>query len=133
MERRRSGIRFAKREKRNNRSVIDEGIYEDVVCWKFDSDIFNIRPLRFIFQIPTTSVKGHYKLRVEGLYAGIAGGVAFANETDLEFSQRSMTIFIQTNKPIYKQGEQGFIIIAHFEVIFIDMVSNMKFPFSRQQ
>jgi hypothetical protein len=44
-------------------------------------------------------------LRVEGLYDGVLGGVAFLNETSLIFSQRSMTIFIQTDKPIYKQSE----------------------------
>lgn len=57
------------------------------------------------FQIPPTSVPGDYKLRVEGLYDGVTGGVAFLNETQLMFSQRSMTIFIQTDKPIYKQSE----------------------------
>ncbi len=64
--------------------------------------------------MPGTSVKGHYKLRVEGLHDGISGGVAFVNETDLTFSQRSMTIFIQTDKPIYKQGENGKLSLRIF-------------------
>jgi hypothetical protein len=58
-------------------------------------------------QIPTTSVTGKYKLRVEGSYDRLMGGIAFVNETFLTFSQRSMTIFIQTDKPVYMQGETG--------------------------
>lgn len=57
--------------------------------------------------MPTTSVTGDYKLRVEGLYDGVIGGYAFNNETLLNFSQRSMTIFVQTDKPIYKQSDIG--------------------------
>lgn len=60
-----------------------------------------------ILQVPPTSVPGEFKLRVEGLYNSLYGGSAFVNETKLTFSQRSMTIFIQTDKPIYIQGETG--------------------------
>ncbi|XP_022694685.1 CD109 antigen-like [Varroa jacobsoni] len=58
-----------------------------------------------LMQVPTTSVQGRYKLRVEGNVNGVLGGTAFVNETILEFSQRSMTIFIQTEKPLYMQGQ----------------------------
>lgn len=58
-----------------------------------------------LMRVPTTSATGEYKLRVDGLYEDILGGVAFSNETKLAFSQRSMTIFIQLDKPVYKQGE----------------------------
>lgn len=57
--------------------------------------------------MPPTSVPGHYKLRVEGTYDGLLGGIAFVNETVLTFSQRSMTIFVQTDKPVYMQGQTG--------------------------
>jgi len=63
-------------------------------------------------QIPTTSVTGTYKLRVEGSYDRLMGGMAFVNETYLTFSQRSMTIFIQTDKPVYMQGESGMPTLA---------------------
>lgn len=33
------------------------------------------------------------------------GGNVFHNETFLEFEQRSMTIFITTDKPVYMQGQ----------------------------
>lgn len=57
--------------------------------------------------MPYTSAPGEYKLRLEGLYDNVLGGAAFANETKLTFSQRSMTIFIQLDKPVYMQGEMG--------------------------
>ncbi|CAG9763793.1 unnamed protein product [Ceutorhynchus assimilis] len=62
-------------------------------------------PETLLMQVPTTSASGEYKLRVEGLYEDILEGVAFSNETKLTFSQRSMTIFIQLDKPVYMQGE----------------------------
>ncbi|CAG9763786.1 unnamed protein product [Ceutorhynchus assimilis] len=63
-------------------------------------------PETLLMQVPTTSASGEYKLRVEGLYEDILEGVAFSNETKLTFSQRSMTIFIQLDKPVYNmQGE----------------------------
>lgn len=62
-------------------------------------------PETLLMRVPTTSVPGDYKLRVEGVYAQALGGIAFINETKIAFSQRSMTIFVQTDKPVYMQGE----------------------------
>lgn len=62
-------------------------------------------PEKLIMRVPPQSVPGNYKLRVEGLYDGVLGGVAFVNETNVVFSQRSMTIFIQTDRPVYMQGQ----------------------------
>uniref|UniRef100_A0A6B2E7M4 Putative alpha-macroglobulin n=1 Tax=Phlebotomus kandelakii TaxID=1109342 RepID=A0A6B2E7M4_9DIPT len=62
-------------------------------------------PEELLMRIPATSVKGEYKLRVEGLYNSVVGGLAFLNETKVTFSQRSMTIFVQTDKPVYMQSE----------------------------
>lgn len=58
-----------------------------------------------LLQIPTTSTPGIYKLRIEGNINGFLGGAVFLNESYLQFYQRSMTIFIQTDRPIYKQGQ----------------------------
>lgn len=63
-------------------------------------------PETMLMRVPPTSVPGDYKLRVEGVYSQALGGIAFINETRLTFSQRSMTIFIQTDKPVYMQGER---------------------------
>ncbi|GAB0098879.1 macroglobulin complement-related [Sergentomyia squamirostris] len=62
-------------------------------------------PEELLMRVPYTSVPGEYKLRVEGLYNAVVGGIAFLNETKVTFSQRSMTIFVQTDKPVYMQGE----------------------------
>ena len=62
-------------------------------------------PETLLLKIPPTSIPGHYKLRVEGNVNGVLGGTAFYNETILDFSQRSMTIFVTTDKPIYMQGQ----------------------------
>ncbi|XP_064537574.1 CD109 antigen [Drosophila montana] len=62
-------------------------------------------PETLLMRIPPTSVTGDYKLRVEGFYQDVFGGIAFLNDTRLDFSQRSMTIFVQTDKPLYMQGE----------------------------
>lgn len=62
-------------------------------------------PETLLLRVPPTSLPGHYKLRVEGNLNGVLGGTAFLNETVLDFSQRSMTIFVTTDKPIYMQGQ----------------------------
>ncbi|XP_002027253.2 CD109 antigen [Drosophila persimilis] len=62
-------------------------------------------PETLLMRIPPTSVTGNYRLRVEGFYQNVFGGLAFLNDTRLDFSQRSMTIFVQTDKPLYMQGE----------------------------
>ena len=62
-------------------------------------------PEQLMLKMPPTSVRGDYRLRVEGNYNSLTGGQAFLNETQLAFSQRSMTIFIQCDKPVYMQGQ----------------------------
>jgi len=62
--------------------------------------------------MPPTSVSGKYRLRVEGIAEAAFGSMAFINETNLDFSDRSLTIFVQTDKPVYRQGQTGKIIIA---------------------
>ncbi|EGI57831.1 PREDICTED: CD109 antigen [Acromyrmex echinatior] len=62
-------------------------------------------PETLMMRMPPTSVDGDYKLRIEGLFNSLTGGQAFLNETKLIFSQRSMTIFIQLDKPVYMQSD----------------------------
>lgn len=77
-------------------------------------------------QIPSTSAPGEYKLRVEGLYEDVLGGAQFINETVLTFSQRSMTIFIQLEKPVYMQGETGKCINSIFSsIVFSSIVATV--------
>lgn len=60
-------------------------------------------PEMMMLRIPTQALEGFYKLKVEGRTE--SDEVVFSNETQLEFNQRSITIFVQTDKPIYKQGQ----------------------------
>lgn len=47
---------------------------------------------------------GSYKLAVHGTH-----GLKFANETDLNYESKSVSIFIQTDKAMYKPGQTGII------------------------
>ena len=50
---------------------------------------------------------GNYTLRVEGtLSEGISGNI-FVNESALIFDEKQVSVFIQTNKPLYRQGQTG--------------------------
>lgn len=60
-------------------------------------------PETIMMSVPAQALEGSYKLKVIG--TNELGATIFSNETSLEFSQRSMTIFVQTDKPIYKQGQ----------------------------
>ncbi|KAG1660635.1 CD109 antigen [Nymphon striatum] len=62
-------------------------------------------PEELMVQMPTSSMPGTYTLRVEGNFNGALGGNVFMNTSRLYFSQRSMTIFIQTDRPFYQQGQ----------------------------
>ncbi|XP_049816717.1 CD109 antigen isoform X1 [Schistocerca nitens] len=86
--------------------TVRASIQRDGVELSADSkDVKEGIPEALLLKIPPTSVFGVYKLRVEGTYDNLLGGSAFVNETRLTFSQRSMTIFIQMDKPVYMQGQ----------------------------
>lgn len=93
--------------------TVRASISRDGVEMSSDSQILKTgEPETLLMKIPPTTVPGEYKLRVEGKYEKAFGGIAFLNETKLTFSQRSMTIFVQTNKPVYKQSD-----LVQFRVI----------------
>lgn len=46
--------------------------------------------------------KSYYYLQVEG-----KGGLVFTDQVELKFEPKSMSIFIQTDKSIYKPGQTG--------------------------
>ncbi|XP_055952326.1 CD109 antigen-like [Argiope bruennichi] len=62
-------------------------------------------PETLLIKVPPTILPGTYHLRVEGGVQGVLGGTAFHNETELQYSRRSLTIFIETDQPIYRQGQ----------------------------
>ncbi|XP_013420589.1 CD109 antigen isoform X3 [Lingula anatina] len=55
--------------------------------------------------VPTNAVPGNYTMRVEGTVAGGAGGFLFENETEILFDPKQLSIFIQTNRPVYFQTQ----------------------------
>ena len=55
-----------------------------------------------LLQVPDNLHSGSYKLHVQG-----TGGLHFQNETDLTFESKSISIFIQTDKAMYKPGQTG--------------------------
>ncbi|CAH1797576.1 unnamed protein product [Owenia fusiformis] len=54
-------------------------------------------------QMPSNARPGNYTLRVEGTANGAPGPVFF-NETELLFDQKQVSVFIQLNKPFFRNG-----------------------------
>ncbi|KAK3086321.1 hypothetical protein FSP39_016806 [Pinctada imbricata] len=63
--------------------------------------------------MPSNSLTGQYKLRVEGK-SGDAGNVFF-NETDIMFTPKQASCFIQLSKPIYRQGQNVSFRVVPFK------------------
>lgn len=57
--------------------------------------------------MPSNAQFGSYRLRVEGSLDKEATGNIFMNETDIEFSAKQASLFIQMSQPIYRQGQRG--------------------------
>lgn len=77
----------------------------DVELTSDSQKINNDKPANLLLKVPGNSLPGDYKLRVEMNLNEINGGIPTVKESPLIFLQRSMTIFITTDKPIYKQGQ----------------------------
>ena len=54
---------------------------------------------------------GNYKLKVEG----DDGNDTFSNETELQFEKKTYSVFIQTDKAIYKPGQ-----LVQFRIIVVN-------------
>lgn len=57
--------------------------------------------------MPENSDGGNYTLRVEGTTDTGLGGYIFENETELIFDTKQCSLFIQVNKPFFRQGQTG--------------------------
>ncbi|XP_013794547.1 CD109 antigen-like [Limulus polyphemus] len=62
-----------------------------------------------MMEVPFRAEPGRYTLRVEGKVKEALGGTGFINETEVEYSQRFLTILIQTNKLVYNLRQQIYI------------------------
>ncbi|XP_071088381.1 CD109 antigen-like isoform X2 [Haliotis cracherodii] len=58
------------------------------------------QPQSITIKVPKDLNSGSYKLKVTG-----SGGLTFSNEITLTYNHKSMSIFIQTDKAMYKPGE----------------------------
>ncbi|BFZ13295.1 hypothetical protein BsWGS_16334 [Bradybaena similaris] len=89
-------------------SIIKDGIEFASTGLRFDRPSSRIMQL----QMPTNSSDGQYRLRVEGKIDTEDGGNIWQNETDIEFSTKQASLFIQMSRPIYRQGQ-----MVHFRVV----------------
>ncbi|GFS03937.1 CD109 antigen [Elysia marginata] len=67
------------------------------------------RPSSRIMQlkIPANASPGKYKLRLQGRLDALVSGSIFRNETDIEFSSKKVSVFIQMSRPLYRQQQTG--------------------------
>ncbi|XP_076052838.1 CD109 antigen-like [Oratosquilla oratoria] len=70
--------------------------------------------------VPPGSTHGQYRLRLEGNEIGWLTGSSFTNETDLTFSPEGATVLVQTDKPLYRQGD-----VVRFRVVALDTAVKM--------
>uniref|UniRef100_A0A8C4W2F6 CD109 antigen n=1 Tax=Gopherus evgoodei TaxID=1825980 RepID=A0A8C4W2F6_9SAUR len=66
----------------------------------------------FFFQLPLNSRAGSYKLLVKG---HAEGRLLFSNSTSLLFEHKSISVFIQTDKSLYKPGQE-----VKFRIVTVD-------------
>jgi hypothetical protein len=62
-------------------------------------------PTAIIFQVPQNAPNGSYKIYIRGTLPN--GPVVFYNETSVTFRSKSLSIFIQLDKPMYRQEQTG--------------------------
>lgn len=61
---------------------------------------------------------GNYSLRVAGYSDPNFEGQIFTNDTELFFDGKQISVFIQTSKPFYKQGQSGKL---YFSLVTVSM------------
>lgn len=61
-------------------------------------------------QVPETITSGEHKLVVEGLISSGWGDPIFHNETVLIFDPKYVSLFIQTDKPMYYPPQTGNVV-----------------------
>uniref|UniRef100_A0A674JZP3 CD109 antigen n=1 Tax=Terrapene triunguis TaxID=2587831 RepID=A0A674JZP3_9SAUR len=66
----------------------------------------------FFFQLPFNSRAGSYELLVKG---HAEGRLLFSNSTSLLFEHKSISVFIQTDKSLYKPGQE-----VKFRIVTVD-------------
>jgi len=62
-------------------------------------------PTAIIFQVPQNAPNGSYRIYIRGTLPD--GDVVFYNETNVIFRSKSLSIFIQLDKPMYRHDQTG--------------------------
>ncbi|KAK7498039.1 hypothetical protein BaRGS_00010627 [Batillaria attramentaria] len=89
-------------------SIVKDNVEYTGASLRFDRPSSRLMQL----QMPSNAQFGKYRLRLEGSLNTEASGNIFMNETDIEFSSKQASIFIQMSQPIYRQGQK-----VHFRII----------------
>ncbi|XP_005101039.1 alpha-1-inhibitor 3 isoform X2 [Aplysia californica] len=63
-------------------------------------------------QMPASSQHGKYQLRVEGRLRESDSGNIWQNTTDIHYSSKRASLFLQMSRPLYRQGQ-----MVHFRVV----------------
>ncbi|XP_076470049.1 CD109 antigen-like [Babylonia areolata] len=95
-------MEYGRYAKINMRVAITQGQKEVA-----STEVLFERPSSRIMQllVPENIPDGKYRLRLEGTLAQSTFGNIFENETDIEFTTKHASLFIQMNKPLYRQGD----------------------------
>lgn len=78
------------------------------ICWVDFYWFLQVIFYLFYFQVGGIG-PGTYKLTANGV-----GGITFSNSTDLEYKHKSLSVFIQTDKAVYKPGQ-----LVRFRVVIV--------------
>ncbi len=62
-------------------------------------------PTEIVFQVPPNAPNGTYKIYIRGTLPD--GDVVFYNETNVIFHSKSLSIFIQLDRPMYRHDQTG--------------------------
>ena len=76
------------------------------------------------FQMPANSQPGKYQLRVEGRLREEDSGNIWQNMTEIEYSSKQASLFIQMSRPLYKQGQQGiYTLVTLSNILYVSCMS----------
>ncbi|KAI1241136.1 hypothetical protein IHE44_0009599 [Lamprotornis superbus] len=81
-----------------SREVVFEKEFTEVDKFRFILVLYSL----FLFKLPLNSASGNYELLVEG---HADGRRVFSNRTSLMYTSKSTSVFIQTDKSMYKPGQ----------------------------
>lgn len=88
---------------------------------------YNVGFFFLIRKVPTQLPKGEYKIRIEGDIGESRGGSIFASETPLRFSEKFLSILIQTNRHVYNGEQKSMQLIIKFRNFVMTLLLQLCF------